>query len=67
MVCLSGADDTKGSTPRAAVAVVTLINEAKTNRRRDSVRGDSFMVSKEKVGKFGTVNNLEPSVRLTGC
>ena len=44
MVCLSGADDTKGSTPRAAVQVVTLIREAKTNKRRDSVRGDSFIV-----------------------
>jgi hypothetical protein len=44
MGCISGADASKGSTPRAAVTVITEIKEPIRKKARVSARGDSFIV-----------------------
>lgn len=43
MGCISGADDSKGSTPRAAETVITEIKHPIAKNARVSVSGDSFI------------------------
>jgi hypothetical protein len=43
MGCTSGADDSKGSTPRAAETVITEINEPIRKKASVSASGDSFI------------------------
>jgi hypothetical protein len=49
MGCISGIDDSNGSTPRAAETVITDMNEPIRKKARVSVSGDSFIVL-ERVG-----------------
>jgi len=49
MGCVSGIDDSNGSTPRAAETVITEIKEPIRKKARVSVSGDSFIVL-ERVG-----------------
>ena len=42
--CIGGIDDSKGSTPRAAVTVITEIKEPIRKKAKVSVSGDSFIV-----------------------
>jgi hypothetical protein len=44
MGCIGGADDSNGSTPRAAVTVITEIKEPIRKKARVSVSGVSFIV-----------------------
>ena len=48
MGCIGGTDDSNGSTPRAAVTVITEIKEPIRKKAKVSVSGDSFMVSYRK-------------------
>jgi hypothetical protein len=43
MGCIGGIDDSKGSTPRAEVTVITEINEPIRKKARVSVSGVSFI------------------------
>jgi hypothetical protein len=44
MGCIGGTEDSKGSTPRAAVTVITEIKEPIRKKARVSVSGDNFIV-----------------------
>ena len=48
MGCLSGTDESKGSTPKAALIVITEIKQPIRKKARVSVSGDSFMVGYRK-------------------
>jgi hypothetical protein len=48
MGCISGPEDSKGSTPRAAVTVITDIREPIRKKAKVSVSGDSFIRSNLK-------------------
>ena len=48
MGCIGGTDDSNGSTPRAAVTVITDMNEPITKKAKVSVSGDSFIVGYRK-------------------
>jgi hypothetical protein len=43
MGCISGADASKGSIPRAAETVITEMKTEMVNKARVSVSGDSFI------------------------
>jgi hypothetical protein len=49
MGCISGIDDSNGSTPRAEVTVITEMNVPIRKKASDSASGDSFIVL-ERVG-----------------
>jgi hypothetical protein len=44
MGCIGGTDDSNGSTPRAAVTVITEMNEPIRKKAKVSVSGESFIV-----------------------